>query len=138
MIDFNRFISKIDRYYIEMAIVDSIKILKSELTIIAFRIQTEILIRRRRFDSDSLIALAYKTNKPLIVRFGIIQILVERYVFIFVLDIRYLLLLDQFFSWNFQLIFSTRILLRPDVTIWVLLTPCGSNFACAQLKLSKN
>ena len=45
--------------YIEIAIVDSIKFLKSESTIIDDRIRTEIPIRRRRFHSDSLIALAY-------------------------------------------------------------------------------
>ena len=42
-----------------MGIVDSIKSLKSELTLIDDRIRTEISIQRRRFDWDSLIALAY-------------------------------------------------------------------------------
>ena len=59
MIDYNRFISKMNRFCIEIAIVDSIKSLESESTIIDDRIWTEISIQNRRFDSMTLIALAY-------------------------------------------------------------------------------
>ena len=57
-IDFNRFISKIDRFYIEFEIDESIKSLKSESTLIDDQIQISDSIRRRRFDSGTLIALA--------------------------------------------------------------------------------
>ena len=58
MIDFNRFISKINRFYIEFEIADSIENLKSKSTLIDDRILTEISIRNLRFDSGTLIALA--------------------------------------------------------------------------------
>ena len=48
-----------------MAIVESIKSLESKSSLIDDQIQNPILIRRRPFDSDTLIALAYSTPKGL-------------------------------------------------------------------------
>ena len=61
----DRFKSKIDQFCIEIDIVESIKLLKSESTFIDDRIRTEISIRNRRFESRTLIALAYNLSlKP--------------------------------------------------------------------------
>ena len=62
MIDYNRFISKIDGFYIKFEIDESIKSLKSELTLIDDQIRISDSIRRRRFDSGMLIALAYRID----------------------------------------------------------------------------
>lgn len=62
MIDYNRFISKIDRFYIEFEIVESIKSLKSESTLIDNRIRIPDSIPQCRFDSGTLIALAYSVQ----------------------------------------------------------------------------
>ena len=50
--DINRFISKIDRFYIEIAIVDSNQILKSESTTVDDRIRNSI-----RFGDPNRISL---------------------------------------------------------------------------------
>ena len=66
MIDFNRFISKIDQFYIEFEIDESIKSLKSELTLINDRIRISDSIQRRQFDSGTLVTLAYcKAGMPI-------------------------------------------------------------------------